>query len=321
MQTLDAHPLFRPADPALRFLPEGPYAYGPDQFSWVAIQHGGDEVTGSLHLFDKSTGVNRRFDLPGRPGFAFPATDGRRWVVGLERQVRWFDTVSGEWGDICGPVETGVEGTIINDGTLCDEGLIFGCKDLRFNDPKAGLYFWRANDQKLIKLRGDQICSNGKKVIDWNGRRTLLDIDSPTKTVVAYPFDPEEGLLGESRIVVDLRAGDSFPDGMIVTPDQASIIVAFYDPRDVPHGEARQYRLADGALERVWRTGGSPRVTCPALVAGKGPDGKPRVSLVLTTAVEHMTLSQEAQHPHAGCLFVGETDFTSIPANPRFRWL
>lgn len=316
MQTIEARPLFRPADSALRFLPEGPYAYGTDHFSWVAIQHGGDAVTGSLNLFDVSSGKNVRFNLPGRPGFAFPTTDPHTWVVGLERYVQLFNTHTGALTPIAGPVEDGVEGTIINDGTLCAEGLIFGCKDLRFTDRKAGLYFWRGQDRRLFQLRNDQICSNGKKVIDWNGQPTLLDIDSPSKTVVAYPFDAAEGTLGEPRVVVDLRSGDSFPDGMIVTPDGASIIVGFYDPRDVPHGEARQYRIADGELERVWRTGGSPRVTCPALVPTSNG-----VALVLTTAVEHMTLSQEAQHTHAGCLFIGETDYSSIPENSRFAWL
>lgn len=316
MQTFDARPLFRPADAGLRFLPEGPYAYESGKFSWVGIQHGASAVTGSLNLFDVSLGLNDRFDLPGRPGFAIPAADGRSWVIGLEHSVRLFDTQSGGWTDVCGPVESGVEGTIINDGAVFDEGLIFGCKELRFTDPKAGLYFWRAADRRLFRLRNDQICSNGKKVVRREGQLTLLDIDSPTKTLVAYPLDVAGGALGAPQIVVDLRSGDSFPDGMVLAPDERSVIIAFYDPRDVSHGEARQYRLSDGALECVWRTAGSPRVTCPALVPHAG-----RTTLVLTTAVEHMTLAQQAQHSHAGCLFTADTQFPVGEIGPKFRWL
>lgn len=304
----DARVLFRPGDAALRFLPEGPFPCGPNCFSWVAIQHGGDATVGSLNVFDLSLGKNIRHDLPGRPGFAYAAADGQSFVIGLERHVRLFHPASGQWTDVCGPVDTAVDGTIINDATLCDDGLIFGCKDLKFTDRKAGLYFWRSRDRRLFTLRTDQICSNGKQLTLRDGQPTLLDIDSPTKTVVAYPFDSESGTLGEPRIAIDLRDGDSFPDGMILTPDGASAIIAFYDPRDVAHGEARQYRLSDGQLQAVWRTPGSPRVTCPQLVMLDG-----QVVLILTTAVEHMTPEQEARHPHAGCLFLGETDFTSLP--------
>ncbi|MFO0905142.1 MAG: SMP-30/gluconolactonase/LRE family protein [Pirellulales bacterium] len=316
MTTCDARPLFRPGQSELRFLPEGPYAYEPGRFSWVGIQHGGASTVGSLNLFDMEVGSNLHFPLPGRPGFAFPAVDGRSWVVGLERHVMMLDTQTGEMTEVCGPVEQSVEGTIINDGTLFDGGLVFGCKDLRFAEKKAGLYFWRARDRRLFTLRQDQICSNGKEVVTLDGRLSLLDIDSPTKTVVAYPFDVEGGTLGEPRVVLDLTAGESFPDGMVLTPDRRSCIIGFYDPRDVAYGEARQYSLADGTLEAVWRTAGSPRVTCPALVPYQGA-----TRLVLTTAVEHMTPEQETQHPHAGCLFTAETAFPEVGLPPRFQWV
>lgn len=312
----DARPLFRPADAGVRFLPEGPCALGEGLFSWVGIQHGADATIGSLHRFNMTTGQDERFDLPGRPGFAFPTTDGRSWVIGLEREIGLFDTVERNWLPFCGPVDAAVTETIINDATLVDDGLVFGCKHLRFSDKRAGLYFWRGRDRQLFQLRSDQICSNGKKVIARSGQLELLDIDSPTKTVVAYPFDPAAGTVGPPRLTLDLREGPSFPDGMVLTPDGESMIIAFYDPRDVEYGEARQYSLSNGELQRTWRTPGSPRVTCPALVPYAGG-----VSLVLTTAVEHMTAEEELRHPHAGCLFVAETEWKSVPPSPRFGWL
>ncbi|MEY4177869.1 MAG: hypothetical protein RLY70_1443 [Planctomycetota bacterium] len=312
----DARPLFRPADAGVRFLPEGPYALGDGLFSWVGIQHGADATIGSLHRFDMNSGHDERFDLPGRPGFAFPCVDGRSWVIGLEREIGLFDTVERRWNPFCGPVDAAVTETIINDATLVDDGLIFGCKHLRFTEAKAGLYFWRGTDRKLFQLRSDQICSNGKKVVCRDGQQQLLDIDSPSKTVVAYPLDPVSGTVGTPRLVLDLRDGPSFPDGMVLTPDGESVIIAFYDPRDVECGEARQYGLSDGRLQQTWRTPGSPRVTCPALVSHAGG-----VSLVLTTAVEHMTAEEERKHPHAGCLFVAETEWDSVAPGPLFRWL
>lgn len=320
MQTIEAQLLFRPDAAALRFLPEGPYPYGEQRFSWVAIQHGADATRGSLNIFDLASRQNTRYDLSGRPGFAFPTADGQAFVIGLERQLGIFQLPSAgssesDWTELAGPVDAEVTNTIINDGTLFEGGLIFGCKDLKFEEQKAGLYLWRARDRRLIRLRADQICSNGKKVVTFDGTSTLVDIDSPTKTVVAYSLDTDAGKLGEPRVIIDLRSVDMFPDGMVLTPDGASVIIAFYNPHEVEFGEARQYRLADSQLEFTWRVPGSPRVTCPQLIRHEG-----RVKLVLTTAVEHMTVEQQALHPHAGCLFIAETPFTDLPPAPRFTW-
>jgi sugar lactone lactonase YvrE len=100
---------------------------------------------------------------------------------------------------------------------------------------------------------------------------------------------------------------------MILTPDHKSLIVALYDPGDPDAGAARQYSLANGKLEAVWTCPRSPRVTCPQLIDHGG-----RVRLILTSAVEHMQAEQLEKHPDAGCLFVGDTSFTSLGDQPIF---
>jgi hypothetical protein len=42
------------------------------------------------------------------------------------------------------------------------------------------------------------------------------------------------------------------------------------------------------------------------------------VRLLLTTAVEHMDVAQQERHPHAGCLFIGDTPFTALGDQPVF---
>lgn len=307
----EARVLFAPESDALRFLPEGPYPYG-EQLSWVAIQHGANETSGSLNLLDLDVGKNRSLPLKGRPGFAFPSEQEGVYVVGLERRLEAFYLETGTYEPLSEEVEVGVEGTIINDGVACETGILFGCKDLKFQEAKAGLYFWRAADRQLTRLRSDQICSNGK-VLQRDGQRwSLLDIDSPTKTVVRYAFDPQAVTLGEPEVVLDLTNLSMFPDGMIETPDGASVIIAFYNPQEADAGEARQYGLASGQLEAIWRTPGSPQVTCPQLIERAG-----KVQLVLTTAVEHMPAERRSGAPHAGYLFIADTPFESLPATPR----
>jgi sugar lactone lactonase YvrE len=306
--------LLRPETSELRFLPEGPYPLGPDRFSWVAIQHGSSANFGSLNIYDAKKKASTSFRLPGRPGFAFPTDVEGVFVVGCERSVGLFDTARGTWQDIAGGIDHDCENTIINDGVTWDGNLVFGCKDLEFKTKKAGLYLYRGSDGALIRLRNDQICSNGKVIIESDEGLELLDIDSPTRTVVAYRLDLKARTLSAPRVVLNLTSDPAVPDGMIATPDGKSLIIAMFNPNPAPHGETRQYSIADGALEQVWELEGSPQNTCPQLV-----EMNKRVHLVVTTAVEHMTSEQQAAAPNAGCIFATETDWKSPSFSPVFR--
>jgi sugar lactone lactonase YvrE len=304
--------LFRPDSPELRFLPEGPYPYGREgQFSWVAIQHSGTSTTGSVNVFDIPTGTNRRFRLPGRPGFAYAAGRPGRFIIGLERYLQTFDNDTGACTPLTAEVDAGVSGTVINDGVAFDGGIVFGCKDLKFAEAKAGLYLFRFADKQLIQLSNDQTCSNGKIITGSGERRTLLDIDTPTKTVVRYTLDVPAGKLSAVEVVLDLTSGSDYPDGMIATPDGRSVIISFYNPNDAPHGETRQYSLATGDVEAIWKTPKAPQATCPQLIRHAG-----QVKLIVTTAVEHMPPERLAVHSNSGCLFIGETPFMDIPERP-----
>lgn len=312
-RTTVAELLFLPDDEQHRFLPEGPTALGDGKFSWVAIQHGAEASAGSLNVFDTTTGENTSWDLPGRPGFAKPTTRTGVFVVGCERTLGLFDTSDSSWEVLVEGVDSEVEGTIINDGTLYADNIVFGTKDLEFATPKAGLYLFRMRDRKLIKLAGGQVCSNGKDVVDnAGGGLDLIDIDSPTKKVVRYRLDVNSGELLEPETIVDLSDLSAVPDGMVLTPDEQSMIISFYNPNSVPHGETRQYSLHDGSLEQIWQTPGSPQNTCPMLMEfpGKG------VQLVITTAVEHMPADRRSDAPAAGGLFVAGTPFSTAPASP-----
>lgn len=307
-RTIEASILFAPQDEALRFLPEGPVACGGSRVSWVGIQHGAAAPHGSLNIVDIATGTNESFALAGRPGFASATRSPGVFLIGMERELGLFDTRARTWTVLCEGIDREVEGTIINDGRVFEEGVVFGTKDLKFAERKAGLYFWRYRDRRLFTLRSDQVCSNGKVLARRGERWLLLDIDSPTKTVVEYELDTESGRLSAPRVVLDFRAGDIFPDGMIGAPDGQSAIVSFYNPGDRPYGETKQFRLATGEVEVVWQTPDSPQATCPTLVSWNG-----RVHVIVTTAAEHMSPARRAKYPSAGCLFIAETPFTNSP--------
>jgi len=290
--------LLDPGSEALRFLPEGPYPIDADRFSWVAIQHGAGATHGSLNIYDFRTSSNQSFDLPGRPGFAFP-TDRGHFVVGCERSVGIFNPSTGTWEPFIQGVDSNVSGTIINDGLVWDGNLIFGTKDLEFKTKKAGLYLWRRRDRQLIQLRDDQICSNGKVVLPRDdGAVDLLDIDTPTRKVVAYRLDIEGGRIDSGRVALDLSDQVGFPDGMTMTLDGKSVIISLYNPDAAAFGRTIQVGLESRKIEQEWHTSNSPQATCPQWVLRDGALG-----LVITTAVEHMPAGRRKESSNAGCLF------------------
>jgi sugar lactone lactonase YvrE len=311
--TINAQVLLRPQSSELRFLPEGPYPLGENRFSWVAIQHGGNAKHGSLNIYDATSKQSTSFPLPGRPGFAFPTNRDGVFVVGCERAVGLFSTIDGSWKELTSGIDSYCENTIINDGVTWDGNLIFGCKDLEFKTKKAGLYLFRGRDQKLIQLRNDQICSNGKVILKDGNKTFLLDIDSPTRQVVSYEVDVEAGKLSNPMVILDLTSDPAVPDGMIITPDSKSLIISMFNPNPAPHGETRQYRLSDGQLVKTYKLDRSPQNTCPQLVKLGG-----KVHLVITTAVEHMSAEQQGDAINAGCLFHSETEWSDISDSPTF---
>lgn len=313
-QTTTCEILFRPTSDALKFLPEGPYQIDEGRFSWVGIQHGVDSTVGSINVFDLHTGKNQSFELPGRPGFAFPTNRDGVFITGIERSVGLFDTADGSFTTLATDIDCNVSNTIINDGIVFQDGLIFGCKELEFKTKKAGLY-WMAADGSTRRLRNDQICSNGKAALnDDPAALQLIDIDSPSKQILKVEVDLTSGEVKDQVVVVDLTTEDVFPDGMILTPDRKSLIVALYNPADPEFGEARQYGIHSGVIEHTWTCPGSPRVTCPQLIQHDGT-----IKLLLTTAVEHMEAEQQAKHANAGCLFLGDTEFRSPSDQPKFQ--
>ena len=302
----DADLLFLPDSAELRFLPEGPTALAAGKFSWVAIQHGPQATRGSLNIFDIPSKTNLSFELPGRPGFAKPTTTEGVFWVGCERELGMFDTRNNTWKPCAKAIDADVDGTIINDGTLHGDNIIFGTKDLEFKTQKAGLYLYRGRDENLIRLRSDQVCSNGKVVLDAGaGQLQLIDIDSPTRKVVRYQLDVEAGKLSAAETVIDLTALEGVPDGMTSTADFKSVIISFYNPNPAEFGETRQYELSTGQLQHTWRTPLSPQATCPVLLPM--PDGS--VKLIITTAVEHMPAERQQQSSNAGGLFIADTPF------------
>ncbi len=304
-----------------RFLPEGPRWMtldGRDALVWVNIQSDAEATEGEIHVhFPDSDGSDDyAIACPGRPGFLLPLTTPHRAIVGMDKVLRLLDAWEGTWSDPLVAIPDGHPRTIINDGEVVPGGqaIVFGTKDVQFREPLGHLYLYTVDDNRVSILADQQTCSNGKVIRRDDGGFVLWDIDTPTRQVRRYRLDVAARALNPEGVAIDLSHEVGFPDGMCDGGD-GSVIIAFYNPQCAPHGRAVRYRLDTGEAIEEWTTPGSPRVTCPLLVPR--PEG---VKLILTTAVEGMPPEIRAYCPHAGCVFVAPTTFSSGPMPESVRF-
>jgi sugar lactone lactonase YvrE len=284
-QRIQAQSYFRSDSEELRYLPECPRAIGGSLF-WVSIQYAADEPIGGLNALDLTTGENRHYPLPGRPGFFAETADPGILVIGLERRLVLFDVARAEIVDTLGHIPED-ERVIINEGIAIPGGLIFGTKHLAFSLPIAALYHYDNVTRSIRELRGGQVCSNGK----FFHEGLLVDIDTQPKTITEYRYDEA---LHPLRLIAPPGALPSLPDGLRPTRGGTCILVAYYNPDPVPDGLAQEIRLADDEVLTEWILPGSPRVTCPEILGGH---------VYFTTAIEGMPDATRAIAPHAGEIF------------------
>jgi sugar lactone lactonase YvrE len=310
-----AEPFFMPVAEELRYLPEGPrvlrnYGDGGAKLGWVGIQNGAGVNEGSMNVLDLSSGANISWPLNGRPGFFAETAQKGVVLVGFEHELAFFDLRTGALGKTAARIDADAD-AIINDGLAVDGGVLFGTKDLEFKRPIAALYFLDFATGEVRTLLGGQTCSNGKFLRRDSSGATLIDIDTAPKRIGRYRLDSNLERVLETGLVKAPESLPAFPDGMRPAPDGDSVIVAFYNPGAVSDGLAQQIRLSDGAVLSEWIVPGSPRVTCPEFVT---LDGK--VKLLLTTAVEGMPAEIRAHAPGAGWLYIADTEFQELPAEP-----
>jgi sugar lactone lactonase YvrE len=305
-----------PPNEELRFLPEGPrvlrnYPAAGLRAGWVAIQHGSDSIDGSMNVLEIASGKNTRFPLIGRPGFFAETERPGVVMIGLERALRLFNLLTGEFEDEGGVEVTRDEAVIINDGLAVEGGVLFGTKHVHLNLPVAALYFFDAGSGRVHTVVDRQTCSNGKFLRRDAGGATLIDIDSIPKTITRYRLDAGLETVIERSLVVAPESLRGFPDGLRPAPDGESVIVAFYNPEAVTEGRLEQIRISDGEVLCEWIVPGSPRVTCPEFI-----EMDRKVKLLITTAVEGMPETIRAMCPGAGTIYIADTPFEAMPDPP-----
>jgi len=303
------------------YLAEGPYVVKyPNSwnsgtvFSFVNIQTGPNQP-GQLHIVDTANWSHVVHDLPEPVGFAFPTTDETKFVVGLGKGLALYDTSSKKVTRLVDDLKEG--DTLVNDALLVDEGIVFGTKHLKTPQKLAGLWYYSYSHRVPLLLMPNLKISNGMDTIqDEKGVTWLVHVDTPDGVIKKYPFDPKTGKFdfASGQVIVDVRGTNSGPDGLTLSPDKKHLIVALWnDDEEATQGEAHQYNVQTGQLERIFVVPGAPRVTCPILVKDK---------VILTTAWEGSLKLKNAQ-PNSGRIFIADTkgdgfDFGEIAESKKY---
>jgi sugar lactone lactonase YvrE len=173
-----------------------------------------------------------------------------------------------------------------NDGK-CDPQGRFWAGTMPYDEtrPVGSLYRLDTNGSVTRMLSGVTI-SNG---LAWSADgRTMFHIDTPTRRIDAFDFDPELGAMSNRRPAVEIPASAGWPDGMTLD-GEGGLWVALW-------GGGAVHRYVDGRLDRVIRLPVTQPTSCA--FGGTGMD-----ELFVTSARKGLSAGESAAQPLAGSVF------------------
>ena len=233
--------------------------------------------------------------MPGIVSLALPRRRGGA-VIGLPDGLHVLD---GERSPLLVPIDAARTDTRTNDGACDAAGRLWvGTMALDEASPLGGLYRVDADLSVTTVLTGTTI-SNG---LGWSpsGDRFYF-IDSPTRRVDVFDFDPETGALEDRRRFAAVEVEGAVPDGLAVDAE-GGVWVAL-------HGGWGLHRYApDGELAAV--------VDLPvARITSCCFGGADLRDLYVTTRRDGLSAGELAEQPLAGALLRLDAGVAGLPTH------
>lgn len=284
VETLDAPDVVIHADAEVG---EGP-VFDPrtGRLVWVDI------TRGTMFQNDLDTGLQVRADLDtligavapraAEPGFAAAVTDGFGLIV--DGALTVVDPVLPE------------EFRRMNDAKVDSRGRMWaGSTHMEFTPGVGALHLWDGRQPSTTVASGF-ILPNG---LGWDAGDSLMYlVDSFGYTLLAAPYDSDDGLVGEFHPIAAVDSG--LPDGLAVDVD-GFIWVAVWGGHEV-----RRYS-ADGEL-----TARVPMPVAQPSSCAFGADG----TLYITSARAGLSEADLARQPLAGSVFALATTTRGVDVAP-----
>ena len=169
----------------------------------------------TLIRLNPENGNEETWQMGERIGTVVPRAMGGVLCAG-DSGIYSFDPETGKKEIIADPEAEKRPDNRFNDGKCDPSGRFWaGTISTVKKTGDANLYMMDLDHNLSIKVLG-VTNSNG---ICWNAEAsTMYYIDTPTKKVMAYPFENSTGILGEPSLVVDagVSGWDGSPDGMTI---------------------------------------------------------------------------------------------------------
>lgn len=246
--------------------------------------------------FNPATGPEEIWDVGERVGTVVPRSQGGLVIAG-DNGFAFLDPASGETKPIADPEPDKKPQNRFNDGK-CDAAGRFwaGTISTVKQTGDAKLYVLESN-LEVREAYGPVTNSNG---ICWSeDGHCMYYIDTPTKKVLAFDFDPDNGSLSRPRAVVDtaLLGIEGSPDGMAID-ELGNLWVAICHGGAVICFDPRSGAEVD-------------RVTFPCIETTAPAFGGPNLSTLYVTTGQKPGLEE----PLAGRLFAVEMGVKGLPSH------
>jgi sugar lactone lactonase YvrE len=256
-----------------------------------------DCVKPAVYRYDPGTGENRQLDLPLDSTIgtiAFRRRGG--YIMALESGIKVVEDDGKTVRLVCHP-EKGRDENRYNDGKPDRSGRLFlGSLNKADRDPTGALY--RINvDGSCRELDGPFVCANG---MDWSlDNRIFYFVDSGSRNIFAYDYDPATGDLENRRVLATVAAEEGTPDGMCIDTE-GFLWVAHWNGWRVSRFDPQ------GRRERQIRM----PVPQPTSLCFGGPDLD---RLYITSAAMDLDRPTLEAAPLSGSLFVLEPGVKGLP--------
>lgn len=169
----------------------------------------------ALIRLNGETGSEETWEMDERIGTVVPMQEGGFLCAG-DSGIYSFDPDSGTKTNLADPEADKRPENRFNDGKCDPSGRFWaGTISTVKKTGDANLYMLDLQGNLSLKVPG-VTNSNG---ICWNAEASAMYyIDTPTKKILAYPFENETGSLGEPSLVVDtgMAGWEGSPDGMTI---------------------------------------------------------------------------------------------------------
>ena len=258
---------------------------------WVNIM--GAEV----HVFDPKTNQDRVIDLSNQfsdIGTVAPTSDPNKVLIAPDLKIALLDLTTEEV-EVLAEVDGNKER--FNDGK-CGPAGNFIVGTMHESDPLGKLFTYSPQDGVAFVQDGVKT-SNG---LGWSpDHQTMYYVDSKYKEVYAFDYHLDSGALSNKRVAFKLPEGDYSPDGL-TTDKEGMIWLAWWQGFSITRWNPNTGEMIGQVAVPA------PQVTACCF------GGDDMTTLFITTARAGLDDETLEKYPHAGSLFVLETNVEGQPS-------